>query len=224
MFQEKGASIQGYDFGRMVYYFMLILLVENLVTPTEDEWQIASDIRDGQINFFLIKPMNYLFYRFSLFASSRLLYTAVTILPVIGVFFIFSRYIVLPQNWQTWALTLLSTVLACLLQFLIAYSLAMLAFWILEISTIVFILYSFEYFLSGRMFPVNIMPEWIQAVLKWLPFPYELYFPVAIFMGEVEGDALWQGLMIQSGWVFIAWVAAVSLWRSGIRKYESVGG
>ena len=28
----------------------------------------------------------------------------------------------------------------------------MLAFWILEISTIVFILYSFEYYLSGRLF------------------------------------------------------------------------
>ena len=29
----------------------------------------------------------------------------------------------------------------------------MMAFWILEISTIVFIVYSFEYFLGGQMFP-----------------------------------------------------------------------
>ncbi|MEO8205700.1 MAG: ABC-2 family transporter protein, partial [Chthoniobacterales bacterium] len=80
IFQERGADIQGYDFGRMVYYFILILLAENLVTPTEDEWQIAADIREGQINSFLTKPVNYLFYRFSLFSSHRLLYTGVTIL------------------------------------------------------------------------------------------------------------------------------------------------
>jgi ABC-2 type transport system permease protein len=40
----------------------------------------------------------------------------------------------------------------------------------LEISTIVFIVYSFEYFLGGQMFPIDIMPAAIQAVMKWLPF------------------------------------------------------
>ena len=44
------------------------------------------------------------------------------------------------------------------IQFFITYSLAMMAFWILEISTIVFIVYSFEYFLGGQMFPIDIMP------------------------------------------------------------------
>ena len=43
--------------------------------------------------------------------------------------------------------------MSALIQFFITYSLAMMAFWILEISTIVFIVYSFEYFLGGQMFP-----------------------------------------------------------------------
>ena len=54
--------------------------------------------------------------------------------------------------------------MAGFLQFFIAYSLAMIAFWILEISTIVFILYSFEYFLSGHVFPLDIMPAGLQAL------------------------------------------------------------
>jgi hypothetical protein len=48
--------------------------------------------------------------------------------------------------------------MAAFIQFFITYSLAMMAFWILEITTIVFIVYSFEYFLGGRMFPIHIMP------------------------------------------------------------------
>ena len=51
----------------MIYYYLLALLVSNLVTPTEDEWQIAADIREGQINSFLTKPMSYLGYRFGIF-------------------------------------------------------------------------------------------------------------------------------------------------------------
>ncbi|MEO6848511.1 MAG: ABC-2 family transporter protein [Chthoniobacterales bacterium] len=224
VFRERGASIQGYDFGRMIYYFMLILLAENLVTPTEDEWQIAADIRDGQINSFLTKPVNYLRYRFSLFLSTRLLYTAVSILPVAGIFFYFRSYVILPHELMTWVLAFFSLVMACFIQFLIAYALAMLAFWILEISTVVFLLYSFEYFLSGRLFPLDIMPHWFQAALKWMPFTYELYFPVAVFMGEIKGNALWQGLVIQAGWVIVTYLMAVGMWTSGIRKYEAVGG
>ena len=94
----------------------------------------------------------------------------------------------------------------------------------LEISTVVFIIYSFEYFLSGHMFPIGFMPPSIQAVLKFFPFPYELYFPIAIFMGKVHGAELWQGLLIQFCWVLIIAFAANTLWQQGLKRYQAVGG
>ena len=60
IFRESGGGMRGYDYGSMIYYYLLTILVSNLVTPTEDEWQIAADIREGQINSFLTKPMSYL--------------------------------------------------------------------------------------------------------------------------------------------------------------------
>jgi hypothetical protein len=39
---------------------------------------------------------------------------------------------------------------------------------------------SFEYFLGGQMFPIDIMPTGIQAALKWMPFYY------AIFLGRLK--------------------------------------
>ncbi len=224
LFAARGETIAGYTLGQMIYYFLLILLVEHLVTPSDDEWQIASDIRNGQINNFLSKPVDYLAYRVTIFLSSRLLYTTITIVPVAAVFFWFRGFITLPESWTTWPLFLVSLVMAGALQFLIAYSLAMLAFWILEISTIVFILYSFEYFLSGRLFPLNIMPDWLHNILMLLPFPYELYFPVAILTEKVKGAELWTGLCIQTAWVLIAFLGARGMWKAGLRRYESVGG
>lgn len=176
------------------------------------------------MNAFLVKPINYLFYRFSLFVSNRLLYTTVTLPVVIGIFIVFRRYLQWPSNWEIWALTFFSVGLAALLQFLIAFSVALLAFWMLEISTVVFILYSFEFFLSGHMFPLGFMPPAIQELLNWLPFPYELYFPISIFMAKVSGAALWKGLAIQASWVAIAGIAANRLWRRGLSYYQAVGG
>src|SRR5437667_4779630 len=110
IFKERGGGLHGYDYGSMIYYYLLALLVSNLVTPTEDEWQIAADIREGQINSFLTKPLSYLAYRFSIFCSARLVYTLVTLPPIALIFIYFREYIVLPSDPLIYVLTAISTV------------------------------------------------------------------------------------------------------------------
>src|SRR5258707_14888568 len=44
VFHERGAGLHGYDYGSMIYFYLLILLASNLVTPTEDECQTAAAI------------------------------------------------------------------------------------------------------------------------------------------------------------------------------------
>jgi ABC-2 type transport system permease protein len=224
VFAERGGGLHGYDYGSMIYYYLLTILVSNLVTPTEDEWQIAADIREGQINSFLTKPMNYLGYRFSIFLSGRLVYTLVTLPPIIMIFVYFREYVQLPTDFPTYALAICSLILSAMIQFFITYTIAIMAFWILEISTIVFIIYSFEYFLGGQMFPIDIMPAAVQAVMKWMPFYYELFCPIAIFLGRLHGVELVQALAIQIGWTLTMWAAAQLMWSRGLGHYQAVGG
>ena len=224
IFHSKKAPIEGYEYSSMIFYFMLTVFLDNLITPTEDEWQIAAEIRDGRISAFLIKPLNYLAYRVSLYLSYRLLYISVVLIPILFLGWIFRENIQFPKHAITWVAFAGSTLLAACLQFLIAYSLAMIAFWVLEISTIVFILYSFEYFLSGHIFPLDIMPHWLQGFIHWSPFTYELFFPAQIFMERAQGAALAEGLMIQAGWVALAYGIATVLYARGVRKYQAVGG
>src|SRR5207249_10249937 len=155
--------------------------------------------------------------------ASRLVYTAVTILPIALIFFYFRNYLQLPAHFATYLLAAASLIMAAFIQFFITYSLAMMAFWILEISTIVFIVYSFEYFLGGQMFPIDIMPNAVQAVMKWLPFYYELFCPIAIFLGRLNGADLVQALLIQIGWLLLAWAWARAMWKRGLGHYQAVG-
>ncbi len=224
VFHSKGAPINGYDYSSMIFYFMLTVFLENLITPTEDEWQIAAEIRDGRISAFLTKPLNYLGYRIMLFLSYRLLYIAVVLVPIIILAWIFRDHLRMPEHAITWLAFALSTGMAGFLQFFIAYSLALIAFWVLEISTIVFILYSFEFFLSGHVFPLDVMPAALQTFVHWSPFTYELFFPAQVFMERTQGAALLQGLGIQAGWLLMSWVCARVLWSRGVRKYQAVGG
>ena len=223
IFSGSSGEIAGYNFGEMIFYFLIVLLVENLVTPTEDEWQIAAEIREGQLSSLLLKPFDFLAYRSCIFVGSRILYTVVTLLPVAAVFWWYREFLQWPAHGITWLYFFPSLIMAAAIQFLIAYALAMLAFWILEISTVVFILYSFEYFLSGRLFPLDAVPGTAGLILRFLPFPYELYFPVAVLMEKIQGPQLWQGLFIQATWVLLCLLLAKGLWRSGLRRYEAVG-
>jgi ABC-2 type transport system permease protein len=224
VFKSRGGEIAGYDFSGMIFYFLLVVLVDQLITPTEDEWQIAAEIRDGKISAYLIKPMNYLAYRIALYLSYRLLYVSVVFIPILILGWVLRAFIQLPQESITWLAFAVSTLMAAGIQFFICYSVAMIAFWVLEISTIVFILYSFEYFLSGHVFPLDIMPAWMQGFLHWSPFTYQMFFTVQVFMERVKGAALVEGLCIQAGWLAISYLAARLLWSRGVQKYQAVGG
>ncbi len=224
IFASKGTEISGYDYQGMIFYFLVTVFLDNLITPTEDEWQIAGEIRDGKLSAYLVKPMSYLGYRISTYLSYRLLYIAIVFIPILALAFIFRDAIRFPEHAITWPALVLSTVMAAGIQFFIAYAMAMIAFWVLEISTIVFILYSFEYFLSGHIFPLDIMPAWFQPFVKWSPFTYELFFPAQIAMERIQGRALVEGLLIQAGWLVITFCAARLLWKKGLQKYQAVGG
>jgi len=224
VFEASSGTINGYGYSSMIFYFMLVVFVDNLITPTEDEWQIAAEIRDGRISAYLIKPLNYLAYRFTLYASYRLLYISVVAVPIAVLAFFFREHLDLPSNPVTWAAFVVSLIMAAGIQFFLAYALALIAFWVLEISTIIFVVYSFEYFLSGQVFPLDIFPAGVQSVLHWLPFTYEVFFPVQICMERVQGAALVEGLLIQFGWLVLTYLLTRFLWARGVRKYQAFGG
>ena len=222
--KSPGAVISSYNLAEMISYYLLATVVDALTAVNEDDWQIAADIKDGNISQFLLKPVDYLWFRLCLFVSGRITYLAVAVIPLTLFFFWLREYFVLPADWTTFGCFLASLVLTALLQFFLSYTMAMLAFWVLEVSTFIFILYAFEYIASGHLFPLDILPPAITRALFFTPFPYQLYFPVSIYMGKVTGTALAQGLLIQLGWVVLVYGLARFAWHRGIRKYGAVGG
>jgi ABC-2 type transport system permease protein len=115
-------------------------------------------------------------------------------------------------------------VLTALLQFFVSYAMAMLAFWMLEISTFIFILFAFEFIASGHLFPLDLLPPLLQHALYFTPFPSMLYTPVGIYMGKVAGAGIWSGLLMQLLWLLLAYRIARFMWSRGIRKYAAFGG
>jgi ABC-2 type transport system permease protein len=217
-------SVAGYSLAGMISYYVLITIVDAFTAVNEDDWQIAADIKDGNINQFLLKPIDYLWYRLCLFFAGRAIYVVAAALPV-GLFVFFERkYFVLPPDQLTGFLFVASVIMTALLQFFMSYMMAMLAFWVLEVSTFIFILFAFEYIAGGHLFPLDILPPGLALVLKFTPFPYQLFFPVSIYLGRSTGTERWLGLLIQLTWLVVFYALARAVWNRGIRRYTAVGG
>jgi ABC-2 type transport system permease protein len=224
IYAGKEGDVAGYSLAEMVSYYLVVTIVDALTAVNEDDWQMAADIKDGRISQFLVKPIDYLTYRFCLFGAGRLVYTAVAGVPVALFILAQARYFVLPADWATLGCFALSVVLTALLQFFLSCTMAFLAFWVLEVSTFIFIVFAFEYIAGGHLFPLDILPPALAKGLFLTPFPYQLFFPVSIYVGKTTGPALYQGLAIQAGWVVAAWGLARFAWNRGLRKYAAVGG
>ncbi len=174
---NKQGAIGTYSLAEMISYYLLVTIVDALTAVNEDDWQIAADIKDGNISQFLLKPIDYLAYRLCLFVSGRLTYLAVAAIPLALFILSLSKYFILPKTFAAFGCFLFSVLLTALLQFFTSYALAMLAFWVLEVSTFIFIVFAFEYIASGHLFPLDILPPTLRDALFYTPFPYQLYFP-----------------------------------------------
>jgi ABC-2 type transport system permease protein len=74
------------------------------------------------------------------------------------------------------------------------------------------------------LFPLDALPDGVRQIVFLTPFPYQLYFPISVYMGKAAGAAAWHGLAIQFMWVVLAYGFARFMWRRGIRKYAAYGG
>src|SRR5277367_6721829 len=128
-----GAQYSGWTLSETVFYYLLVAVVDVFTAVNEDDWQIAADIREGNISQFLLKPIDYLWYRLCLFFSGRVTFVMMAGVPLAVFVFCFRNYFVTPPNATAMFAFFASLVLTALLQFFLSYAMAMLAFWILEI-------------------------------------------------------------------------------------------
>ena len=186
---------------------------------------IARQVRDGEIKKFLIQPIDLLGFLLLSRIAQKLVYYSVALGPFALVFFLCRGYFI--AGWPD-PVTLLafvgSLIMAFLLGFFLEATIGMIGFWFLEVSSLLFVYMLFNFFFSGHMFPLDMLPEPWRSLVGWLPLQYLAYFPAAVFLGKIQGLALVRGLLIQAAWVLFFIAGSRLLLHRGLRRYSGFGG
>ena len=141
---SQNESIGGFSFGQTLTYFLVMLVMQFFVGAFNEDYQISEEIRSGLINQFILKPINYFSYRFSIFLAARLVTGALILIPLLVAVPLLKDYLTLPTEAWRFFLLAPAMMLSALIQFSIAYCFGMLTFWFLEIQGFVILSMAIE--------------------------------------------------------------------------------
>src|SRR4029078_3718434 len=103
----------------------------------------------------------------------------------------------------TMAAYVLSLVLGFLVGFYFEASVGMVGFWFCEVTSLLYIVMTLNFFISGHMLPLDLLPQPWSAILKALPFQYMAYFPAVVFLRKITGWELALHLLLELTWTVV---------------------
>ena len=225
VFQASGKdAIGGFAYGDMVAYYYLVMVSRSFASMPGLATSVAGEIREGTLSRFMVKPMGLLPVQLSLRSAHKIIFIASALIPYLGVAWLLRwAFPGWPEPFRlgAWGLSL---VLAFWIDFSIHFILGILAFWFLEVTSFLFIAMMVEYFCSGHMIPLGLLPSKVAAVMSCLPFKYTAYYPAALFLGKIPESEISAGLAIQASWALGLFVLAAFLLKRGERRYAAFGG
>lgn len=217
-------DIEGYTYHDFIAYYLLTMVSRAFSSMPGLASGITRDIRDGSVKKYLIQPIDMVSFLLAYRLAHKLVYWVVAAAPFALVFFICKDYFPGRPDPAMLALYVTSLVLAFLLGFFLEATIGMIGFWWLEVSSLLFIYMLFNFFFSGHMFPIDMLPGIWGQLVKLLPLQYLAYFPSAVFLGKVRGPELALGLAVQAGWVVFFMVTSRLVFHFGVRRYSGFGG
>lgn len=222
--RQGGLRLNGYSYPDMVAYYLLTMVGRAFSSMPNLSNGIAREIRDGSLKKYLIQPVDLIGYHFFARVAHKLVYYMIACGPFALIFFLCRGYFTQPIDGMMWLGFVASLVLAFLLGFLMECVVGLVAFWILEISSVSFIFMMVSYFLSGHMLPLDWFPAPLSYWLQFLPFKYLAHLPAAILLGRYSHTQL--AMEIGMGCLWTLFFLGLVRWvfQRGLRRYGAYGG
>ncbi|MDP9317306.1 MAG: ABC-2 family transporter protein [Chloroflexota bacterium] len=200
-------------------YYVALLAVQ-LMTVSYEHHTFSNGIYAGDLSSDLLKPQPVVVTTLGTNVALRIWHLLIGLPlivaagPVVGISFDLRDVLV----------AIPAVVLAAALRFLFTYSLALSAFWTQRAHGVVGFGETLIFLLGGVAAPIPLFPENIRPLGQALPFRAMIGFPAEIASGSLDGAQVLEGYGWQLIWIGVFALAAMILWRSGVRRYTAVGG
>ncbi len=219
--EAQGGAVAGYTASEFAGYFVAWTVVRQFNIGWSP-WSMEHRIRTGELSPQLLRPVHPFHIDTAMLLGLKVV-TSLALIPTIVLLTLLFR----PEiHFVPWSLVafLPSLILAFLLRHVLMYAMSLTAFWTTRVTAMFQIFFAVEFFLSGRIAPLTVLPEWAQRLAAALPFQWSLYFPLELVLGRLTPEQALAGLGTQAVWLVASVAMLLLIWRFGVRRYAAVGG
>ncbi|MCW8965206.1 MAG: ABC-2 family transporter protein [Candidatus Pacearchaeota archaeon] len=194
-----------------------------LLVPWNMDKEMMSLIRTGNVAYEMIRPLDCYWYWFAKAFGFR---TAPVLLRAIPLFIIVFPFFGMGAPAGIFALGafFISLCFAILLSSAITVLINITLFWTISGAGIYHIFPSLMMMLSGLIIPLPLFPEWLQSIIKILPFRGIIDSPFRLYMGHINYTQLPEILIHQGIWIFLIIILGRFLLSRGLKKITIQGG
>jgi ABC-2 type transport system permease protein len=169
---------------QMIWYLMITESIA-ISTPRVAS-EIDEDVRTGRLAVQLLRPLSYAFARMAQTLGERSIRFAVNFLT--GTVVVLLLVGPIPFRPTQLAMFLFVLPLAFVIDFLGYFSVGLCAFWFESTTGLTLIYSRLTMLLGGMLLPLEVFPEALQTIARWLPFASVLYGPARIFVSGSAPD------------------------------------
>lgn len=154
-------------------------------------WDLAEDIRNGNIVIKLVKPISFFKYNLVMHISSKLIVFIVQCMPFFVMAFVF---IPIEINLFRVIFSCFSIILSVIICYCFDFIISFLCVFTNSIWGISAFRDGFIQIFSGALIPIYLMPQFLYSFVHYLPFIYMVDMPVRILISDYN---FWGGIRIQ---------------------------
>ena len=208
----------GFPISYYLGYFLWLILQLGSINWSFERTMIA-EINNGTVNSLLLRPSSFYEYHLGQLVGQKLI-VAVTMVPVV---FLIAWAWDLPFHLDRLPAAFLMGFLYIILIFSLHFAVASMAFFLDHVYSLNITKNMIIWFLTGELFPLDLMPspyrEWIIA----LPFSCGIYLPASYVSGRISTETFMQGFVSLFIGGIVFGLLARFIWRAGLRRYSGTG-
>lgn len=214
-------TLFGYTQSSMITYIFLVSFLQSMILASALTG-LAQRIYSGELSNQLLKPLNIFAYLGVEEIADKVKNVGFLVIETLILFAIFKPELVFPSV-AIFLLFALWVAGGVVLNFCITLLFGSLGFWSPETWGPRFLFFMIIDFTAGKLFPLDILPEFMQKALMFTPFPFLSFIQIQLFLGRLDSTeiAVYSSRLV--AWILILVVVTKIVWRKGLKSYEATG-
>lgn len=218
-------TLRGYTLSQVTEYYLWATFIMGISANHFEQWRVQQ-IREGQIDFFLTRPLSFLEEIWWTEIAGKSVYLLLIMPVFICLFWLVSLWLGpfawTPLTWSSLGWFAVLMIGSFLVEFFLALIIVLIGFWVEGADGLEHFKWLAISLTSGSMIPVKMMPAWLQSVVAWSPFQFLYAVPIGVIQ-HTSTVSITQ-LLLFVGFIGCLWLVALILWSKAKYQYASAGG